>query len=181
MSLRVVAGSAGGLRLFAPPGNATRPTANRAREAVFNSLYSLGAIAGARVLDLYAGSGALGIEALSRGAEHVTFVERHRNALKALRANLRTTRLQERSEIMAIDVKKALDDLNQRAARFDLALIDPPYSFDRWPQLLARTPAELYVIESNRRIELGPDLRFHNRQRHGGTVVTFAFAADSGA
>ena len=78
MSIRVVAGSAKGRRLEAPVGDITRPTPNRVREAVFNSLYSLGAIEGARVVDLFAGTGALGIEALSRGAAEATFVEHDR-------------------------------------------------------------------------------------------------------
>ena len=80
--MRVVAGTAGGLRLVAPPGRETRPTSDRVREATFNALGSLGAIEEARVLDLFAGSGALGIEALSRGAQHATFVERDRHAVR---------------------------------------------------------------------------------------------------
>ena len=88
MRCRVVAGELGGRRLVSPDGTSTRPTTDRVREAIFNSLGSAGLIEGALVADLYAGSGALGIEALSRGAEHCMFVERDRTALRALEANL---------------------------------------------------------------------------------------------
>ena len=86
--MRVVAGSARGRRLQTPPGLDVRPTTDRVREATFNALGSMGVVDGARVLDLFAGSGALGIEALSRGAEHVTFVDTSPRALEAVRANL---------------------------------------------------------------------------------------------
>ena len=82
--MRIVAGTAGGRKLVVPQGETTRPTSERVREAIFNSLYSLDAIDGADVLDLFAGSGALGLEALSRGAAHATLVETDRNALNAI-------------------------------------------------------------------------------------------------
>ncbi len=85
--MRIVAGELRGRRLVAPGGDATRPTTDRVREAIFNALGSLGVVDGALVVDLYAGSGALGFEALSRGAEHCTFVERDRAALSAIEAN----------------------------------------------------------------------------------------------
>src|SRR5688500_6095905 len=91
--MRVVGGSAGGRRLRAPAGRSTRPTADRVREAMFNSLGSLDAVVGARVLDLFAGSGALGIEALSRGAAAATFVDSDARALAVVRANLDDTGL----------------------------------------------------------------------------------------
>src|SRR6476469_10823502 len=92
-AMRVVAGSAGGLRLGAPEGHVTRPTSDRAREATFNSLGSLGVVEGATVLDLFAGSGAMGIEALSRDAAHATFVDNDERARTAIRDNLDTTHL----------------------------------------------------------------------------------------
>ena len=180
MALRVVAGTARGLRLLAPPGVTTRPTADRVREAVFNSLYSMGAVEGATVLDLYAGTGALGIEALSRGASEAVFVERDPGAVKVLRTNLETTRLVARATVMAADADSAIDELNKSGRRFDLALIDPTYDFDAWPELLSRVPAAVFVIESDRPVEVGPTLNVRHRKRHGGTVVTFARAAEGG-
>ncbi len=95
--MRVVAGELRGRRIDAPPGNDTRPTTDKVREATFNALGSLDLVRDALVVDLYAGSGALGIEALSRGAAHCTFVERDRSALRTLRDNLAALGLDDRS------------------------------------------------------------------------------------
>ena len=174
-----MAGTAKGRRLASPPTNATRPTPNRVREAVFNSLYSLGAIEGARVLDLFAGTGALGIEALSRGAAEAVFVENDPAVARLLRDNLELTRLVDRAAVMVVDADTALMRL-VRGPRFDVALVDPPYTFDAWPELLSRVPAELVVAESDRPVDVGPDFAIHQHRRHGGTVVTFAQAASGG-
>ena len=174
-----MAGTAKGRRLASPPTNATRPTPNRVREAVFNSLYSLGAIEGARVLDLFAGTGALGIEALSRGAAEAVFVENDPAVARLLRDNLELTRLVDRAAVMVVDADTALMGL-ARGPRFDVALVDPPYTFDAWPELLSRVPAELVVAESDRPVDVGPDFAIHQHRRHGGTVVTFAQAASGG-
>ena len=117
--MRVVAGEYKGRRLHAPRGSRTRPTADRVREAVFSML---GDVSGARVLDLYAGSGALGIEALSRGAESAVFVERDRAALTALQRNLEATGA--RGEVRRQDVARFLA---RPAGTFDLVFCDPPY------------------------------------------------------
>ena len=178
--MRVVSGTARGRRLAAPPGIHTRPTPNRVREAVFNSLYSLGVTEGARVLDLYAGTGALGIEALSRGAAEAVFVERDPTVVAVLRANVETTGFVDRATVMPVDAFSALGDLIRRQRHFDLALVDPPYAFDRWPELLALVQADIVVIESDRLIEVSSNLKVHHRKRHGGTVVTFAVAAERG-
>ena len=178
MSIRVVAGSAKGRRLAAPAGLLTRPTPNRVREAVFNSLYSLDAIEEARVLDLFAGTGALGIEALSRGASEAVFVERDQVVADVLHSNLEATRLAGSASVMVVDVEAALAELARR--RFDVALVDPPYAFDAWPELLSRVPADLVVAESDRPVEVGPRFAIHHHRRHGGTVVTFAQAARGG-
>lgn len=118
--MRIIAGTHKGQRLAAPRGGDTRPLTDRAKEALFSSLGP--AVAGARVLDLYAGSGSLGIEALSRGARSTVFVERNRRALEALRANLEATGLP--GEVVADDV---LRYLRRATGRFDLAFVDPPY------------------------------------------------------
>lgn len=183
--MRVVAGTARGRRLAAPPGAVTRPTPDRVREAVFNSLNSLGVLSGCRVLDLYAGTGAMGIEALSRGAAHAVFVERHPETLAALRANLAATGLEDRAEVVAAEVDDYLKAPDRLLAAgrsdppvpggaFDLAVVDPPYDFDGWADLLPRLPAAVVVIESNREIEAPETLRVHRRRRYGSTVVTLA-------
>ena len=122
--MRVIAGAFGGRRLQAPRGRATRPTSDRVREALFSAL---GDLQGARVLDLYAGTGALGIEALSRGAARAVFVETARPALAALRANIDALALHEVSKVVALPVERAAADLAREGA-FDLVLVDPPYS-----------------------------------------------------
>ena len=126
--MRVVSGEARGRRLVAPAGQDTRPTTDRVRESMFNALESLEAVAGATVLDLFAGSGALGIEALSRGAARCTFVEHDRAALAAVRANLEATGLAGRAEVVSGDAHRALTSFSAAGRRFDLALLDPPYA-----------------------------------------------------
>ncbi len=138
--MRVVAGSARGRRLEAPEGESTRPTGDRVREAVFNSLHSLGAVEDATVLDLFAGSGALGIEALSRGAAHATFVDTDRRAIGAIEANLAATGLAERATVLRADADSVVARAVAEGRRWDLALLDPPYAFDGWADLLAVLP-----------------------------------------
>jgi 16S rRNA (guanine966-N2)-methyltransferase len=120
--MRVIAGSARGVPLVAPRGRATRPITDRVKETLFAILGDR--VPDARVLDLYAGSGAIGIEALSRGAASVDFVERDRTALAALRQNLERTRLGDAARVHATDVERFLDADN---GPWDLALVDPPY------------------------------------------------------
>jgi 16S rRNA (guanine966-N2)-methyltransferase len=166
-----VAGTARGRRLVAPDGRDTRPTSDRVRESLFNALYSLDAVDGATVLDLFAGSGALGIEALSRGAERCTFVEPSRAALVAVRANLASTGLADRATVVATGAEAYLAG---RPDPVDLALCDPPYAYDSWPALFAASPAGLVVCESDRPIEPGEGWHVVWTRRYGGTVVTFA-------
>ncbi|WP_437546715.1 MULTISPECIES: 16S rRNA (guanine(966)-N(2))-methyltransferase RsmD [unclassified Sorangium] len=122
--MRVIAGRLGGRRLAAPRGEGTRPTADRVREALFSSL---GDVTGALVCDLYAGTGALGIEALSRGARRAVFVESGRPALAVLRENLAALGLDEAARVVPLPVERALDLLRDEGP-FDLALLDPPYA-----------------------------------------------------
>jgi len=122
--MRVIAGSAKGTRL-GPVAPGVRPVSDRAREGLFSSLGEL--VEGARVLDLYAGTGALGIEALSRGAEHATFVERARRTAETIRDNLRRTRLGERATVRVSDALAALEGEGRAGRAYDLILADPPY------------------------------------------------------
>lgn len=167
--MRVVAGSARGRRLVAPRGRQVRPTSDRVREAIFNALGSLGVIEGAAVVDLFAGSGALGIEALSRGALSATFVESERAALDAVHANLAATALLGRARIVAADATRWLATTTDR---FDLVLADPPYSFGGWDALLGAVPAPMAVVESDRAIDHGAGWAVLRRKAYGTTVVT---------
>jgi 16S rRNA (guanine966-N2)-methyltransferase len=167
----VIAGTARGRHLVAPDGDATRPTSDRVREATFNALHSLGALEGARVLDLFAGSGALGIEALSRGAAEVTFVERDRRALAAIEENLAGTGLAEGAVVVPGTADRALDDARRAGVRYDLALVDPPYAFDGWAPLLDAVPADLVVVESDREVPLPAGWRAIRQRRYGATLV----------
>jgi len=167
----VIAGSARGRRLVAPAGETTRPTSDRVREATFNALHSLGAIEGARVVDLFAGSGALGIEALSRGASHATFVDRDRRAIDAIEANLATTGLAAAATVRADTVERALEDAARTGERWTLALVDPPYAFDGWEQLLLAVPADLVVVESGAPVPVPDRWRAIRERRYGATLV----------
>jgi 16S rRNA (guanine966-N2)-methyltransferase len=166
--VRVVAGEFRGRRLTAPVGGATRPTTDRVREAMFNALTSLDVLVGANVADLYAGSGALGIEALSRGAAHCTFVESDRSALSAVHDNVAKLGITGRTRVISGDVLSMLPRVT-----CDLAFADPPYGFDGWDQLLARLDGDLLVAEGPTPVE--PSLAWEQQRvkRYGHTWVTF--------
>ncbi|MBE3577356.1 MAG: 16S rRNA (guanine(966)-N(2))-methyltransferase RsmD [Limnochordales bacterium] len=124
--MRVIAGELGGRELVTSAGGRTRPTTARVRRSLFDMLTPV--LPGASCLDLFAGSGALGIEAISRGAEHCWFVEADRAALRALRTNLNNLGLRERSRVIPGDVLRIISRLReQHGAPFDLVLADPPY------------------------------------------------------
>jgi 16S rRNA (guanine966-N2)-methyltransferase len=165
--MRVVAGSLRGRRLVAPEGRTTRPTTDMVREAVFNALGSMEVLLGARVVDLFAGSGALGIEALSRGADHCVFVESDRNALGALRENLRTLGLESRATVVASDAG------SYRCGDADVVLADPPYGFDGWAGLLEGVGEALVVAEGANEVSAPPGWEVRRSRRYGRTWVTF--------
>lgn len=181
--MRVVAGSARGRRIEAPPGTDTRPTTDRVREAVFNALGSLGAVRDALVADLFAGSGALGIEALSRGAAHVHFVESDARAADIIGQNLETLALGDRATIHRARVQQMLSSVGPLPAMLDLVLADPPYDFDGWSDLLGRLASWLasdavVVIESDRAVALPEGWEKLREKSYGGTVVLFASPPD---
>ena len=167
--MRVVAGTAGGRALVAPEGTNTRPTSDRVRESIFNMLFSLGATEDARVLDLYAGSGALGIEALSRGASHCTFVEQDRHAVEVIRENLETLRFNDRATVVQAD---ALVWVERQEAPFDLVLADPPYAEEEWSTLLDQLEASYFVAESGNQIAPHPRWDVLRDKKYGATLVT---------
>ena len=175
--MRVIAGSLGGRRLQAPAGRTTRPTSDRVREALFAML---GKIDGAVVLDLFAGTGAMGIEALSRGAQRAVFVEREQAATRALRANIAALELPaQRAEVRRAEVAVALRAARERAETYDLVLIDPPYGHaqhwgQRLPALIAPVlaPGARIVAESDRRSPLVLEAPVERERRYGDTIVT---------
>jgi len=126
--MRVIAGSARGVRLSAPAGLKTRPTADRVKEALFSILASRQNLAGARVLDICAGTGSLGIEALSRGAASCCFIEQERPVLGILEKNLARSGLADRGECLALDAMIGLKRLSKQGKTFDIVFLDPPYS-----------------------------------------------------
>jgi 16S rRNA (guanine966-N2)-methyltransferase len=128
--MRVIAGEAHGRRLRAPRGLATRPATARVRASIFSRLAARTEISGARVLDLFAGSGSLGLEALSRGAQQAVFVDSSRAAATAIRDNLRVLGLEERAQVLVADVERAIALLGARHARVDLVFVDAPYRND---------------------------------------------------
>lgn len=157
---------------MAPEGSGTRPTSERVREATFNALGSLGAVTGATVLDLFAGSGAMGVEALSRGAIRATFVDHDVQARRAIEANLTACGLSDAAEVIAMPVERFIT--GTQARRWDLALLDPPHDYDGWPELLIELPAELAVLESSRVVEPPVGWRVRRAKRYGRTHVVIA-------
>lgn len=173
--MRIIAGKAKGKRIEAPKGTQVRPTTDRAREAIFNTLYSLGGVESLTVVDLFAGSGALGLEALSRGASQAVFVENSPAVLKVLRSNIVKLGFQSRSEVIPRDV---MSERRFHNTRFDVAFCDPPYAFDQWEELLASLNSRILVTESDRKIELNSHWKCLKIRRYATTVVTIA---ESGA
>lgn len=172
-AIRVIAGEHGGRRLDTPGGEVSRPTADRVREAIFNALESRGGVEDLDVLDAFAGSGALGIEALSRGARHVLFADTSPAAVDVIEGNLASLDLTDRAEVRRSDARRAA-----LTGRFDLVLLDAPYGWDEWDDLLETVTPRLRsggVIVTERDAEPTPPegLDVLRSRRYGGTVVTF--------
>jgi 16S rRNA (guanine966-N2)-methyltransferase len=174
--VRIIAGSNKGARIFAPKGHDTRPTSDRAREAAFNLI---GPVDGASVLDLFAGSGAMGLEALSRGAASVVFVENDREACRAIDRNLEKLRLTG-ARVIQQDALRALASEAAAGHRYDLVLVDPPYEMFSSLQngLSAYLPAVLaddglVVVETGASNEPDlPPLTKRTSRRYGSARIT---------
>jgi 16S rRNA (guanine966-N2)-methyltransferase len=171
--VRIVAGEYGGRRLAAPRGGRTRPTADRVREALFSML---GPVADARVLDLFAGSGALGLEALSRGAAEATFVDRSAAAVRAVRTNLEA--LGAGAEVRRSDARAFLRKARAAGRQYDLVFLDPPYQrAGAVAEALAGdlaavlAPGARVVAESDRRSPLELPLALQADRRYGDTLI----------
>lgn len=174
--MRIIAGRWRGRRIAAPPGRDTRPTTDRVREAWMSALQP--ELPGARVLDLFAGSGGLGLEALSRGAEHATFVERSRSALRALHENIERLGAEEETTVRRADAITYIRGLEPGS--FDLALADPPYGHG-YAEALARHFAERPFAEwlwiEHRTDDPVPELPGARTRRYGDTALTSIPAA----
>ncbi|MGH9090528.1 MAG: RsmD family RNA methyltransferase [Acidimicrobiales bacterium] len=170
--MRVIGGLSRGRRLPARLPAGVRPTSDRVREAIFDVLGSMGGVDGLRVADLFCGSGALGAEALSRGAAEVTLVDHHPDALAAVRANLAAAGLDRLAGQRAVVVRAELPAWLGRAGSFDLALCDPPYAFADWGTLLGSLRAEVAVLESSSEVEVPGGWAVTRARRYGGTLVT---------
>lgn len=167
--MRVVAGEARGRKITAPAGSGTRPTSDRVRESIFNMLFSLDAVENSTVLDLYAGCGALGIEALSRGARSCTFVENNRRAVRCINENLASLDYGQKSTVIEGDVEPWLD---RATDHFDLVLADPPYSDEGWMVLLDLVDAKWLVLETDRVLPEHELWDVAREKSYGTTVVT---------
>jgi 16S rRNA (guanine966-N2)-methyltransferase len=180
--MRIVAGELGGRRLRVPRGDATRPTTDRARESLFARR---GPIDGLEVIDPFAGTGALGLEALSRGALACVFAEIGHTALACLRENVETLGMADRSRVLRIDGRRLLRDEAAAGRRYGLVLLDPPYTL--LPRLLptlgelveaVAAPGALVALESptGLDVDLGPGLE-HRSATRTGAAVHHLFAA----
>lgn len=178
--MRIIAGEARGRRLQAPKGHMTRPTADRVRESIFNVLGQR--LSGEKVLDLFAGSGAMGLEALSRGAATALFVDRDPEAILACRTNLRSLGWLERGEVLRSEALRAIGELERAGSSFDLVFVDPPY--DPGPESflealggsgILRRGATV-VAEHDARWVAGESfgiLRREDRRSFGGTGISY--------
>ncbi|HVB92051.1 MAG TPA: 16S rRNA (guanine(966)-N(2))-methyltransferase RsmD [Acidimicrobiales bacterium] len=177
--VRVIGGRSRGRRLAAKLPESVRPTSDRVREAIFDILGSQGGVAGLRVVDLYCGSGALGLEALSRGAAAATFVDQDPGALAAVKANLEAVGLGDEPATL---VRAALPGWLGNAPVFDLALCDPPYDFDGWAALLEVLRADVVVMESRAPVSVPAEGWMVTRERrYSGTLVTVAHRSGAGS
>ena len=181
MTIRVIGGELRGRKLVTVPGQETRPTADRVRESIFNILGAL--IQGAHVLDLFAGTGAMGIEALSRGARFVVFADDHRAALMALKKNTKACSLEGRASTIKWNILDDLDFIRNHTPAFDLVFIDPPYNKGMIRQALSNLEVSQclandarLVVEHSPLEAIPPDLpefKMTDQRRYGKTLVSF--------
>lgn len=180
--MRIIAGMAKGRRLSSLRGRALRPTLERVREAVFGSLGA--GIEGARFLDLYAGAGTMGLEALSRGASEATFVESHRPAGRVIRENARRCGVEQRARVIVASAARGMARLRREGKAFEVVYVDPPYDTGEAGAALARlgqwsrmvSEGGVVVCEHSRSEDVDEEiglLRRMRRRRFGETVVDF--------
>lgn len=179
--MRIISGTSRGRRLATPKSQAIRPTSDRVKESIFNIIGEL--VEGKVVLDLFAGTGNLGIEALSRGAKRTLFVEKGRQAIRLIKRNLSQLGMEGQSEIIPKDVHRAIGILRERGESFDLILMDPPYGKGLISKTLTKLNSHriyhedsILVIEHDRRESLPNSTGGWNlirQQRVGDTIISF--------
>ena len=174
----MIGGRSRGRRLAAKLPLTVRPTSDRVKESIFDILGSQGGVDGLTVVDLFCGSGALGLEALSRGAASVTFVDQDQAAIMAVRTNLESVGLDGEPTTL---VRAALPGWLATAPPFDLALCDPPYDYTGWATLLPALRADRAVLESREEIPLPDGWVITRERRYGGTLVTVAQRIEVGS
>lgn len=181
--MRIISGSLGGLHLKAPKGYKVRPTADQVREAMFNILVSRFSVENITILDLFAGTGALGIEALSRGASSAVFVDSNTEAQRTIQTNLSTTHLRERGRLIRAYAAKGIKIVEDQGLQFGGVFLDPPYRegwVDKILRLLASSTTlapQAWVVVEHDQHEAGADeyasLVLTERRRYGKTGVSF--------
>lgn len=178
--MRIIAGSAKGSQIFAPKGQETRPTQDRVRESLFNILQ--GSVEGAKVLDLFAGSGALALEAVSRGAEAAVMVDQAQDAVVCIRRNVKKLGFENRARVLKCDWQKAARQLLEAGSRFDLVFLDPPYRMaetgeicERLAELGVLLDGALLVIEHRRDAKpaLNESFFLKSARSYGDTEISF--------
>ncbi|WP_413377409.1 16S rRNA (guanine(966)-N(2))-methyltransferase RsmD [Paenibacillus taichungensis] len=162
--MRVVSGSAKGRPLKAVPGTGTRPTTDKVKEALFSMIGPY--FEGGTALDLFAGSGGLGIEALSRGMDKAVFVDLESKSIEVIRANLKATKLEDQAAIYRNDASRALKALAKRSTQFDLVFLDPPYRMKNGDELML-TMHELDLLESEATIVLEYESKYSYPEQFG--------------
>jgi 16S rRNA (guanine966-N2)-methyltransferase len=182
--MRVIAGKYRSRNLQSLPGNETRPTYDRLKETLFNVLQSAGAVEGAIFLDLFAGTGSVGIEALSRGASRIVFVESNKKAANLIRANLTSLNIDGNVSVLQEEAASALPMLIKSGEQFDVVFVDPPYAlageYGRSLRLLGSgtllKPNAIVIAEHDKRFEPGEDhtpLKRYRRLEQGDSVLSF--------
>ena len=178
--MRVIGGEFGGRRLLAPPGGKIRPTSDRVREAIFDILGPVWNFQ--RVLDLFAGTGALGIEAISRGSEEAVFVEQGKGALTVLKGNLKALGLKARAWVLPLTAKRGIAILGEKGAVFNIIFMDPPYGKGLAEKTLEEivngeilAATGVIVVEHSSREEIvpPPGLALSQKRRYGDTAISF--------
>ena len=184
-SMRIIGGSARGRAITAPAGSKTRPTQDYVRESLFNIIRW--DVQDARVLDLFAGTGALSLEAISRGASEAVLIDMDRDACAAIKKNMETTRLGAQCRLIARDYRQAMDALAREGQKFDVVFIDPPYKMENTGEMCAALYDKgllsqdfLIVVEHRRGLSPLLDLRFeaYDLRKYGDTEITFVRNAE---
>ena len=183
--MKIIAGRFKQRRLFVPEGNTTRPTLGRTRESLFNILQ--GSMEDARVLDLFAGSGALGFEALSRGAQSVVFCDVAADAVRTVQKNIRLLKVDKETQVIKGDWSQVIRRLENEGKCFDIIFIDPPYAQQMQPvldvldaaQMLSNCGIIIAEHTKNKQVSDTPHYRVYDSRIYGDTILTFMERKDN--